>query len=284
MSNGVIESVRSDEVGFGSKGSFELMQRAAKLLASSSLVPKIYQGDGGVPNCVIALNMALRIGADPLMVMQNLYVVHGNPAWSAQFLIATFNTCGRFSAIRYRFTGERGTDNWGCVANSIELGTGELIEGSEVTIALAKKEGWYAKSGSKWQTMPQQMLMYRAAAWFVRAYAPELAMGIKTVDEVEDYTLEQAPIGGSRTSLLESKLGVVETKPVEPKAEVKYPLVAQDVPENASEPMVDFWRKMVVLTDIESLRDWSDFIDATPALNKGEKQQLWSEINRRIGA
>jgi hypothetical protein len=215
MSTGVIENVKADEVGFASKGSFELMQRAAKLLSSSSLVPKIYQGDGGLANCVIALNMALRIGADPLMVMQNLYVVHGNPAWSAQFLIATFNTCGRFSAIRYRWTGEKGTDTWGCVANAIETGTGELLEGSEVTIALAKKEGWYSKSGSKWQSMPQQMLMYRAAAWFVRAYAPELAMGIKTVDEVEDFTVEQEPAAVSRTSLLESKLAAaVSVAPV----------------------------------------------------------------------
>ena len=206
MSTAVIETQKAEEAGFGSRGSFELMQRAAKLLSSSTLVPKIYQGEGGLANCVIALNMALRIGADPLMVMQNLYVVHGNPAWSAQFLIATFNTCGRFSAIRYRWTGTPGADDCGCVAYAIEKSTGEQLEGSEVTVGLAKKEGWYSKTGSKWQTMTQQMLMYRSAAWFVRAYAPELAMGIKTVDEVEDFTIEQAPQVGSRTSLLETKL------------------------------------------------------------------------------
>ena len=283
MSNGVIESPKIDEVGFGSKGSFELMQRAAKLLSSSSLVPKIYQGDGGVPNCVIALNMALRIGADPLMVMQNLYVVHGNPAWSAQFLIATFNTCGRFSAIRYRWTGERGTDTWGCVANAIELGTGELLEGSEVTIALSKKEGWYAKSGSKWQSMPQQMLMYRAAAWFVRAYAPELAMGIKTVDEVEDFTVEQAPTNGSRTSLLESKLGVVVEQKPEPKGELKLPLAANPAPKGASEPLVSFWKSMAALTEDQALRDYSDEIAENKVLDDQEKQLLWTEITRRVG-
>ena len=37
---------------------------------------------------LIAQNMARRMGADLLMVMQNLYVVHGRPGWSAQFLIA----------------------------------------------------------------------------------------------------------------------------------------------------------------------------------------------------
>jgi|GEM_PF-4911837 hypothetical protein len=34
--------------------------------------------------------------------------------------------------------------------------------------------------------MPEQMLMYRAASWWVRAYAPELAMGMRTEDEIRD--------------------------------------------------------------------------------------------------
>jgi len=98
--------------GFGDLQSFELMQRIAKMFSASPLVPTIYQGPEGLPSCVIALNMAMRMQADPLMVMQNLYVVHGRPAWSAQFLIACFNQCGRFSAIRYRWQGKKGDDEW----------------------------------------------------------------------------------------------------------------------------------------------------------------------------
>ena len=73
-----------------------------------------------------------------------------------------------------------------------------ILEGSEVTIELSKKEGWYAKTGSKWQTMAQQMLMYRSASWLVRAYAPELAMGLHTRDEVEDSTLETVALPTKR--------------------------------------------------------------------------------------
>jgi len=180
------ELVSADDVsmGFGSERSFMLTQRAAKLLASSSLVPKGFQNN--IANCVVALNMANRMGADPLMTMQNLYIVHGRPSWSSQFLIATFNTCGRFSALRYRWTGQAGTDTHGCVAYAIELSTGELLEGSEITVGMAKREGWYGKTGSKWQSMPEQMLRYRAAGWFIRAYAPELAMGLHTSEEVAD--------------------------------------------------------------------------------------------------
>lgn len=179
--------IRNDNnitMGFGSHGGFELMQRAAKLLASSTLVPKEYQNN--LPNCVIALNMANRLQADPLMVMQNLYVVHGRPGWSSQFLIASFNQCGRFSSMRFEWIGEKGKESWGCRAWAIEKSTNEKIVGSDVTIEIAKSEGWTTRNGNKWKTMPQQMLMYRAAAWFVRAYAPEISMGLQTTEELRD--------------------------------------------------------------------------------------------------
>jgi hypothetical protein len=95
---------------------------------------------------VIAINMAQRMQADPLMVMQNLYIVHGKPGWSAQFLISTFNTSGRFSAIRYNWVGEKGEDSWGCQAWALEKETGDKLEGATVTIKLAKDEGWYSKT------------------------------------------------------------------------------------------------------------------------------------------
>jgi hypothetical protein len=172
------------EASLATSTGFDLMMRGAKALAASTLVPKDYQNN--IANCIVALNMANRIGADPLQVMQNLYVVHGRPSWSSQFLIATFNACGLFSSIRYRFVGEPGKDSYGFQAYATELSSGEVLEGGIVTIEIAKKEGWYDKNGSKWKTMPQQMLMYRAASWFVRVYAPELSMGLHTREEVED--------------------------------------------------------------------------------------------------
>lgn len=175
--------------GFDNLQSFELMQRGAKLLASSTLVPEIYRGN--LANCVIALNMARRIGADELMVMQNLYMVHGRPAWSAQFVIACFNKCGRFSSMKYRWFSKPAKqgdipDAWGCQAYAKELETDETIEGPVITIAMAKKEGWYQKNGSKWQTIPELMLMYRAGSWLVRTHAPDISMGLQTAEELGD--------------------------------------------------------------------------------------------------
>jgi hypothetical protein len=206
-----VEPPQRYAVGLTDSQGFELAQRAAKLLAASTLVPQQYQGN--LPNCVIALNMAQRVGADPLMVMQNLVVVHGKPTWSAQFLIATVNTCGDFSKLRYEFFGTQGADDWGCRAWAIEKATGERLVGADVTIAIAKQEGWYGKNGSKWKSIPQQMLMYRAASWWTRAYAPELSMGLSTADEAAD--IIDIDADGSYTVTTES-LRAAEVLPAEP--------------------------------------------------------------------
>lgn len=166
--------------GFNSSGGWELAQRIGKAFASSDLVPQAYKGN--LANCIVALEMANRMGASPLLVMQNLYIVHGNPGWSSKFLIACFNQCGRFSSIRYTWN----KDKSACSAWAIEKSNGERIEGPTVTMQMAKDEGWSTKSGSKWKTMPELMLMYRAAAFMIRTYAPEISMGMSTDDEIID--------------------------------------------------------------------------------------------------
>lgn len=167
---------------FTNLDAFEAGQRICKMLSSSSLVPTIYQGD--IANTFIALEMATRTGSSPLAVMQNLYIVHGRPGWSAQFVIAALNACGKFSPLRFEIAGEG--DKRTCKAWAIEHGTGERLEGPPVSVEMAKAEGWYSKNGSKWQTMPELMLRYRAATFFGRLYAPDILMGMRTSEELQD--------------------------------------------------------------------------------------------------
>jgi hypothetical protein len=171
---------------FSSESAFVSVQRMAKALASSTLVPDAYRGEANLGNCIIALELSQRIGASVMAVMQSMVPIHGKPTWSAAFLIATVNSCGRFSPMRFRWVGKENTDEWGCRAYAVEReGNLELV-GALVTIAMAKAEGWYTKNGSKWKTMPEQMLQYRAAAFWTRAYAPEIALGMHTAEEIND--------------------------------------------------------------------------------------------------
>lgn len=200
---------------FGSIQSFEDAQRMAKVFVNSSLVPQQFKGDLG--SCLIALNMANRMKADPLQVMQNIYIVHGKPSFSSSYLIACFNQCGRYSAIRYKFEGEKGTDTWGCKAVATELATGEILEGVTVTMAMAKAEGWYNKAGSKWKTMPELMMRYRAATFLIRSVAPEIALGFTTTEEVLDITDRAVEV--TPTTLADLAKQSMEIEEVEPVAE-----------------------------------------------------------------
>lgn len=166
---------------------FEVQQRMGQMYVQSTIVPDTYKGNIG--NCIIAIDMAMRMNANPLMVMQNLYIVHGNPAFSSKFLIATINASGRYSPLRYEFRGKEGADSYACRCYAYEASDKEHKEplcGDWVSIELAKKEGWFEKSGSKWKTMPNQMLRYRAAAFWQRVYCPEISMGLMTSEEAED--------------------------------------------------------------------------------------------------
>ena len=214
------------EASFFNTQGFALIQRVANLFANSTMVPEAYrtftkdkktgqmvENPAALSNCVVALNMANRIGADPLMVMQNLYVVEGRPAWSSQFIISAINASGKFSPLRFEIKdlGEKDVEytvsdwktvdgrrqkvdsvrkarihDWSCVAWAKERATGERLDSPTITISMAVAEGWYGKNGSKWQTMPEMMLRYRAASFFGRLYAPELLMGIQTVEEAHE--------------------------------------------------------------------------------------------------
>lgn len=169
------------------ESAFALAQRKALALSQSSLVPEAYRGKEKLANVLIALEIADRIGASPLQVMQSLYIVQGKPSWSSQFLIATVNACGRFTPMRFEVRGEDpAKDDYRVRAFAEDRASKEKCIGPWITWAMVKSEGWSKKNGSKWLTMPELMFLYRAAGFWTRVYAPEVSMGILTREEVED--------------------------------------------------------------------------------------------------
>lgn len=257
----IAPAAQTNFVGFLNPESFEFSQRVANMLSNSTMVPEQYRAvikvkagkdnygnmvyrdepnPNGLPNCIIALNMSNRLGADVMMIMQNLHVIEGRPSWSSQFILASINSCGRFSSLRFEVE-NRGeieveyqetswvngrkqnntktlkVENQTCVAWALEAGTRmpeftleelkehggvykcckaygiPLVESSKISMEMAVKEGWYTKNGSKWKTMPEQMLRYRAASFFGRVYAPELLMGLRSVEEEQDRIIDVTP-------------------------------------------------------------------------------------------
>ena len=185
----------------GGSDNFETAQRIAKALAASTLVPEQYRGAQGVANVLVAMDMASRIGCSPLMAMQSLDVIHGRPGWRASFLIATVNASGKWSPIRFEVRGEDAhAKEYRCRAWSTDKETGERCDGPWIDWRMVDAEGWASKKGSKWQSMPDLMFRYRAAAFWTRLYAPELSLGMHTSDEERDI----GPRVASRAMLTET--------------------------------------------------------------------------------
>ena len=162
---------------YSSIQSFESAQRIAASLADSALVPQAYRGQTGLPNCIVAIEIANRMGMSPFQVMQNLNIIHGRPSWSSQFIIGLIQGSNRFDGFTYDET----ADSCQCLA--VLKTTGEQVSGPRITMDMAKKEGW--TKNNKWQSMPQTMLRYRAASAFGRFHIPDLILGIQSVEENE---------------------------------------------------------------------------------------------------
>ena len=169
---------------------FENAQRMCKCLSTAGMLPAHFRGDENIGNCMIALEIAQR-GQLPVMeVFQNLIIVQGRVSWFASHLIGRVNACGKYSTLTWESENEN-TENWRMRARAVELSTGEVLTGSWVSLKMARDEHW----GAKWNTMPEQMLRYRSAAFWVRAYCPNIAMGIKDQYEVEDIVAEEIASG-----------------------------------------------------------------------------------------
>lgn len=164
------------------KEQFNQLLRAAQMLSQTSIIPQSYQGKP--QDCFVAIEMANRMGVSPLVVMQNMYVVKGKPAWAGQACTMFINSCGKFTGVKHVYTGEKGTDSRGCYVTATRISDGVQVNGVEVTIAMAKAEGW--TSNTKWRNMPELMLAYRASAFFARVHCPEALMGVQLVDEIYD--------------------------------------------------------------------------------------------------
>lgn len=168
---------------FGTSDNFKMAWQMSQALAESTVVPATFQKNPS--NCLIAIEQANRLNMSPFMVMQNLYVIQGKPSWSSKFLIAMINGSGKFDAeLQYDEKKDANGKPYSCLAWTLK--GGRRIEGMEVTMDMAKEEGWLAKNGSKWKTLPALMLRYRAASFFASLNCPELTLGIYTREEIED--------------------------------------------------------------------------------------------------
>ena len=171
---------------------FELDQRRAKALSISTFFPDNLKGKAQTKeeadrisqaNAVIVLDLASRMGLSPLEVAQSIFIIYNKPSFETKFLVARLNNSGK---IKGRLKTIVSKDKQSAYCEAIDAQTNETITGMTVSITMAKAEGWYNKNGSKWKTLPELMLSYRAQSFFISQYFPEVKFGLKTTDELMD--------------------------------------------------------------------------------------------------
>jgi hypothetical protein len=172
------EIVEKPEGSIADFSAYERQFKMAKFLSQSNLLPQHFKGKEA--DCFIALEMSNRTGASFLEVVQNLFVVNGQPAWKATFVIAQINRSKKFDdPLAFDVEGEGIHMN--VTATASRKGK---VYSAMVSMKMAAEEKW--TSNPKYKSMPEQMLTYRAACFFGRKYCPEVMFGMYTKDELED--------------------------------------------------------------------------------------------------
>lgn len=161
---------------------FEVQLRRAEIMSQAPFLPDAFRGNPGA--VLIAVELADRLALPVMAVCQNIYVVHGKPAFSGSFYISCINASGRYTPVDYeeQFDGEKLI---GCRVSVTRRSTGKPVHGPWITLEMAEKEGWI-KNNPKWRSMPELMLRYRAASFFARTFCPDVVMGFSVEGEAED--------------------------------------------------------------------------------------------------
>lgn len=172
------------------KESFNNLFTMAKQLSASDIVPPNYQGK--TTNCMIALEVANRMNLSPIFVMQQMSVIKGKCSWSGQACSSLVNNYPKFKDVKLVYVGKEGTPERGAYVSATRRDNGEEVKGTTVTMKMAEGEGW--TSNTKWRNMPEQMLGYRAYAFFARLHCADALNGFAVEGETEDsFAHREAP-------------------------------------------------------------------------------------------
>jgi hypothetical protein len=187
----------SDPIPVMDTGMFEHMQRIARLMAESPLLPQHLRGTkkGGnfiehppskvVANSFLVVNQAMRWQMDPFALAGESYEIGGKLAYQGKVIQALVNKrAGLINRLSYKFTGE-GPQRTVTVSGTFE---GETeVRTVSLSVAQAKT------SNEMWTKDPDQKLVYSATIKWARRFASDVVLGVLTDDDLERMAEKQRP-------------------------------------------------------------------------------------------
>ena len=167
------------------------LYRVSKAFSMSGMVPGHFQGKPEA--CMVALMYAQQLGEHPMVMFQEVSIINGRPNTSARFAISRANKSGLLQGpVTWKSKGQ--DQALEVTASAVMRETGEVITAT-VTMKEAKADGW--TRNSKYQSIPEQMLRWRAATRLINLYMPEVLFGLGVREEAEVRPVSVAEVPAS---------------------------------------------------------------------------------------
>lgn len=158
----------------------------SEMLASSSMVPKAYQGKP--QDILVCVQWGYEIGLAPMQALQNIAVINGKPSVYGDAALALVQASPVCDGVDENFEGEEGTGKFTAVCVAKRKGRNPVIV--RFSVEDAKRAGLWGKPGP-WQAYPKRMLQMRARGFALRDAFPDVLKGLITAEEAQDYPQER---------------------------------------------------------------------------------------------
>jgi hypothetical protein len=223
--------------------SLESLWRFSQYVAVSGFAPK---GMERPESCLIAIEMGLEVGLQPMQAIQNIAVINGRPSvWgdAAKALVEASGLCVDFAEW---FEGTEGKDDYRAICEVKRAGRSRPVRW-EFSIADAKRAMLWGKAGP-WTQYPKRMLQMRARGFAIRDGFPDVMRGLALAEESQDYIdvkADPAPSGiDALTEKMEAKQAAEPTPEPDPEPQEDAPEVDEETgeivegenPESTPEP------------------------------------------------
>lgn len=273
---------------------FDHSMKIAKELSRSDLVPPHFRDKP--QNVVIVMSLAHNLGINVPMALQQISVIGGKPCMSSALMISLLNNAKCLNGpLMFKYDGKPASPERSCTAYGIDASTGQKIEGQPFSLAMAQADGY--TRNAKYKSLPDLMLQWRAASFFVRAYYPQVVLGLHSSEELDDVQVAAAaPTGSARERLAQIRetqqpairdvTPAQEESPPVAVVEAGEPEAREAQPGDGAEPpddtLIDFLNAIAEETDADALttmaRQCSDF--DTPAKVKTAKRAVMEQAQR----
>ena len=210
------------------------MQRMAEAMATARItVPKHLAGSPG--DCLAIVMQAAQWQMNPFAVAQKTHVVNGALGYEAQLVNAVVSASSLLSSrIQYAFEGD-----WkGCNGKADKSDERAVVVSATLTgehqprsLRVSMAQVGEVRNSPLWVSDPRQQLAYLATKRWARLHAPDVMLGVYSVDELQDAV--ERPMGpaavvditpsASRTADVKAKLAqrgnrqaILDSSPPEP--------------------------------------------------------------------